>query len=98
LQHSREVSKLCGIMAAELGLNVKLAKELVYYMILEKYQMRKWFTSRIIRMQWAEKYGEKEVYVMLSGHRWNRNEILLSPIIQFVMPFQVQDRVQEDKY
>jgi ribonuclease Y len=39
LQHSREVSKLCGIMA-ELGLNVKLAKEQVYYTILVKFQMQ----------------------------------------------------------
>jgi hypothetical protein len=39
--NTREVSKLCGIMAAELGLNVKLAKKLVYYMILVKYQMPK---------------------------------------------------------
>jgi hypothetical protein len=37
----REVSKLCGIMAAELGLNVKLAKEQVYYTILVKFQMPK---------------------------------------------------------
>jgi ribonuclease Y len=36
----REVSKLCGIMAAELGLNVKL-KEQVYYTILVKFQMPK---------------------------------------------------------
>jgi hypothetical protein len=28
-------------MAAELGLNVKLAKELDFYMILVKYQMQK---------------------------------------------------------
>jgi ribonuclease Y len=39
LQHSREVSKLCGIMA-ELGLNVKLAKRAGLYMILVKYQMQ----------------------------------------------------------
>jgi hypothetical protein len=41
IYYTREVSKLCGIMAAELGLNVKLAKEQDFYMILEEYQMQK---------------------------------------------------------
>jgi hypothetical protein len=36
-------------MAAELGLNVKLAKELVYYTILVKYQMQKVIYHTLIR-------------------------------------------------
>jgi hypothetical protein len=43
-------------MAAELGLNVKLAKRLDYFMILVKYQMQESdFTSALMGMQWAEK-------------------------------------------
>jgi hypothetical protein len=44
-------------MAAELGLNVKLIRNvLVYFMILVKYQMQEsGFTSALMGMQWAEK-------------------------------------------
>jgi ribonuclease Y len=41
LMHSRETANLCGIMAAELGLNPKLAREQVFYTILVKCLMKK---------------------------------------------------------
>jgi hypothetical protein len=52
-------------MAAELGLNVKLAKELDFYMILVKYQMQKVIYLTLLGMQWAEKYGEKKFVMLL---------------------------------
>jgi ribonuclease Y len=54
LHNTREVSKLCGIMA-ELGLNVKLAKELVYYTILVGSDAEDDLPHALLGMQWAEK-------------------------------------------
>jgi hypothetical protein len=46
---------------AELGLNVKLAKEQDFYMILVKYQMQKVIYLTLLGMQWAEKYGKRKM-------------------------------------
>jgi hypothetical protein len=53
-------------MAAELGLNVKLAKELDYYMILVKYQMQKViYLTHLLGMQWAENMVKRRFVMLL---------------------------------
>ena len=85
LQHSREDSKLCGIMAAELGLNVKLAKRAgLLHDIGKVPDAESDLPHALLGMQWAEKYGEKEEVCNAIGAHHDEIEMksLLSPIIQ----------------
>ena len=85
LQHSREVSNLCGIMAAELGLNTKLAKRAGLLHDIGKVPFEDTETPHaILGMQWAEKYGEKPEVCNAIGAHHDEIEMtsLLSPIVQ----------------
>lgn len=85
LQHSREVSKLCGIMAAELGLNVKLAKRAgLLHDIGKVPDTESDLPHALLGMQWAEKYGEKEEVCNAIGAHHDEIEMktLLAPIVQ----------------
>ncbi len=85
LQHSREVAKLCGLMAAELGLNVKLAKRAgLLHDIGKVPETESELPHAILGMQWAEKYGEKAEVVNAIGAHHDEIEMtsLISPIIQ----------------
>ncbi|TBW25758.1 ribonuclease Y [Gramella sp. KN1008] len=85
LQHSREVAKLCGVMAAELGLNPKLAKRAgLLHDIGKVPETETEVPHAILGMQWAEKYGEKPEVCNAIGAHHDEIEMnsLLSPIIQ----------------
>ena len=85
LQHSREVANLCAIMAAELGLNVKLAKRAgLLHDIGKVPDEDPELPHAILGMKMAEKYGEKPEICNAIGAHHDEIEMttLISPIVQ----------------
>ena len=85
LQHSREVANLCSTMAAELGLNTKMAKRAgLLHDIGKVPDDEPELPHAIYGMKLAEKYGEKEDVCNAIGAHHDEVEMttLLSPIVQ----------------
>ena len=85
LQHSREVANIAATMAAELGLNVKLAKRAgLLHDIGKVPEQESESPHALLGMQWAEKFGENAEVINAIGAHHDEIEMtsLLSPIIQ----------------
>ncbi len=85
LQHSREVANLCGLMAAELGLNAKLAKRAgLLHDIGKVPDTESELPHALLGMQWAEKYNEKPDICNAIGAHHDEIEMktLIAPIVQ----------------
>lgn len=85
LQHSREVANLCGLMAAEMGLNAKAAKRAgLLHDIGKVPETESELPHALLGMQWAEKYGEKPDVCNAIGAHHDEIEMksLLAPIVQ----------------
>ncbi len=85
LQHSREVAKMCATMAAELGLNVKLAKRAgLLHDIGKVVPDEPELPHAILGMELAKKYKEHPEVCNAIGAHHDEIEMtsLLSPIIQ----------------
>ena len=85
LQHSREVANLCATMAAEMGLNVKLAKRAGLLHDIGKVPDDDAETPHaILGMKLAEKYKEHPEVCNAIGAHHDEIEMtsLLSPVIQ----------------
>lgn len=85
LQHSREVAKLCGIMAAELGLNPKMAKRAGLLHDIGKVATEESDLPHAIwGMEMAKKYKEHPEICNAIGAHHDEIEMtsLISPIVQ----------------
>ncbi|HJX70664.1 MAG TPA: ribonuclease Y, partial [Bacteroidales bacterium] len=85
LQHSREVANLCAIMAAELGLNTKLAKRAgLLHDIGKVPDDEPELPHAVFGMKLAEKYKEKPEICNAIGAHHDEVEMtsLISPIVQ----------------
>jgi ribonuclease Y len=85
LKHSREVARLCATMAAEMGLNVKLAKRAGLLHDIGKVPDTEEETPHaLLGMKLCEKYGEHPEVINAVGAHHDEIEMtsLLSPVIQ----------------
>lgn len=85
LQHSREVARLAGTLAAELGLNPKLAKRAgLLHDIGKVPEQESELPHAILGMQWAERYNEHPEVVNAIGAHHDEIEMtsMISPIVQ----------------
>jgi ribonucrease Y len=85
LMHSREVANLCAIMAAELGMNPKLAKRAgLLHDIGKVPDEESELSHALLGMKLAEKYGENPAVVNAIGAHHDEVEMqyVIAPIIQ----------------
>jgi len=85
LQHSREVANLCAVMAAELGLNPKVAKRAgLLHDIGKVPETESELPHALLGMEWAQKHGEKPDVCNAIGAHHDEIEMksLISPIVQ----------------
>ena len=85
LQHSREVANLCAVMAAELGLNPKVAKRAgLLHDIGKVPETESELPHALLGMEWAQKHGEKPDVCNAIGAHHDEIEMksLIAPIVQ----------------